>query len=365
MQAAVEPLSSFSGPAVVRISRLSMCPDLYTRRAATTNCLARLLALSPIVAMSLAVRAQQPATRIYRIGYLVAGSAGAGESARLSDAFRDSLAELGWIEGRNVVIEYRFAEGQVDRLPSLAADLVRMNVDLIVALPTPAALEARRATGAIPIVMVSVGDPVGLGLVASLAKPGGNVTGLSYTVGAFLVDKQLQLLKEAVPGLARVAVLSNPANLSHASAVDNARDAGRLLGLSLYVIEARGHTEFAAVFAAMVKQRAQALLVVQDSMFSLYRTQIAEHAAKNGLPSMYGLSASVEAGGLMSYGPNLSHQLRQAARYVDKILKGAKPADLPVDQPTRFELIINARTARTLGLTIPTAVLLRADRVID
>jgi len=323
------------------------------------------LALSPIVAMSLSVRAQQAATRIYRIGYLVAGSAATDESARLSDAFRNSLAELGWIEGRNVAIEYRFAEGQADRLPNLAADLVRMNVDLIVALPTPAALEARRATDAIPIVMVSAGDPVGLGLVASLAKPGGNVTGLSYTVGAFLVDKQLQLLKEAVPGLGRVAVLSNPANASHASAVDNARNTGRLLGLSLYVMEARGQAELGAVFAEMVKQRAQALLVVQDSMFTLYRTQIAEHAAKNGLPSMYGLSASVEAGGLMSYGPNLSQQLRQAAGYVDKILKGVKPADLPVEQPTRFELVVNARTARTLGLTIPTALLLRADRVID
>ena len=194
---------------------------------------------------------------------------------------------------------------------------------------------------------------------------GGNVTGLSYTVGAFLVDKQLQLLKEAVPGLARVAVLSNPANPSHKSAVDNAISAGRLLGLSLHVMEARDNAEFDAVFAAFTKQRAQALLVVQDSTFTLYRTQIAELAAKKGLPSMYGLSASVEAGGLMSYGPNLSHQLRQAAGYVDKILKGAKPADLPVDQPTRFELIINARTARTLGLTIPTALLLRADRVID
>jgi len=343
----------------------AMYPDLYTRRAVAADCLAKLVALSPIIAMSRAVRAQQAATRIYRIGYLVAGSAGAGESARLSDAFRDSLAELGWIEGRNVVIEYRAAEGQVDRLPHLAVDLVRMHVDVIVALPTPAALEARRATSTIPIVMVSVGDPVGLGLVESLAKPGGNVTGLSYTVGAFLVDKQLELLKEALPGLVRVAVLSNPGNASHASAIDNARNAGRLLGLSLYVIQVRGNGEFSAVFAEMLKQRAQALLVAQDSMFTLYRTEIAELATKNRLPSMYGLSASVEAGGLMSYGPNLSHQLRQAAGYVDKILKGAKPADLPVDQPTRFELVINARTARTLGLTVPTALRLRADRVIE
>jgi putative ABC transport system substrate-binding protein len=207
--------------------------------------------------------------------------------------------------------------------------------------------------------------PAGAPTVDRLAHPGGNVTGLSYTVGALLVDKQLELLKEALPGLVRVAVLSNPGNASHASAIDNARNAGRLLGLSLYVIQVRGNGEFSAVFAEMLKQRAQALLVAQDSMFTLYRTEIAELATKNRLPSMYGLSASVEAGGLMSYGPNLSHQLRQAAGYVDKILKGAKPADLPVDQPTRFELVINARTARTLGLTVPTALRLRADRVIE
>jgi putative ABC transport system substrate-binding protein len=342
-----------------------MYPHLYSRRAVATSCLAKLMALLPIVAMAPPVRGQQAATKIYRIGYLVTGSAGAGEGARVSDAFRNSLAELGWSEGRDVVIEYRFAEGQFDRLSSLAADLVRLNVDVIVALPTPAALAAKRATSAIPIVMVSVGDPVGLGLVASLAKPGGNVTGLSYTVGAFLVDKQLQLLKEAVPGLLRVGVLSNPTNPSHASAVETARNSGRLLGLSLYVMEARGDAEFDAVFAAFVKQRAQALLVLQDSTFTWYRTQIAEHAAKNGLPSMYGLSASVEAGGLMSYGPNLSNQLREAAVYVDKILRGAKPADLPVGQPTRFELIINERTARALALLIPTTLLLRADRLID
>ena len=342
-----------------------MRPDLCTRRAATTNCLAGLLVLPSLLGMSYKARGQQPATKTHRIGYLVGGSAAAGESARLSGAFRGALAELGWIEGQNLTIEYRFAEGHFDRLPQLAADLVRMNVHVIVASPTPAALAARKATNTIPIVMVSVGDPVGLGLVANLAKPGGNVTGLSYTVGAFLVDKQLQLLQEAVPGLARVGVLSNPANPSHASAVDTARDAARQLRLSLFVTEASGQTELASAFAAMLRHRAQALLVVQDSMFTLHRTQVAEHAAKSKLPSMYGLSASVEAGGLMSYGPNLSDQLRLAAGYVDKIFKGAKPADLPVDQPTRLELVVNARTARALGLTIPQALLLRADKVVE
>jgi putative ABC transport system substrate-binding protein len=343
----------------------AMSHDFCTRRVATAIGLANFLLLASSLPISHAVLAQQSPTKIRRIGYLVGGSAVAAESARLSDAFRAALADMGWTEGQNLAIEYRFAEGQLERLPQLAAELVRMNVDLIVASPTPAALAARDATDTIPIVMVSVGDPVGLGLVASLARPGRNVTGLSYTVGAFLVDKQLQLLKEAVTGLGRVGLLLNPANPSHASALDNARDAGRQLGLSLFVSEIRGPTEFASAFATLVKQRVQALLVFQDSMFTLHRTQIADHAAKSGLPSMYGLSASVEAGGLMSYGPNLSEQLRQAAGYVDKILKGAKPADLPVDQPTRFELIVNRRTARALGMTIPAALLLRADRVIE
>jgi putative ABC transport system substrate-binding protein len=326
--------------------------------------LAKLLALSSFL-VSPAVLAQRPATKPRRIGYLVGGSAATGEGARLSDAFRNALAELGWIEGQSLAIEYRFAEGQFDRLALLAAELVRMNVELIVASPTPAALAAQKATSAIPIVMVSVGDPVGLGLVASLAKPGGNVTGVSYTVGAFLVDKQLELLKETVPGLERVGVLLNPANPSHAPALTYARDAGRQLGLLLFVSEARGPTELAPAFATMVKHRTQAVLVAQDSMFTLYRAQVAEQAAKSRLPSMYGLSASVEAGGLMSYGPHLSDQLRQAAGYVDKILKGSKPADLPVEQPTRFELIVNARTAKTLGVRLPPALLLRADRVIE
>ena len=343
----------------------AMGHHLCTRRVATKNGLAKFLLLSSFFLFSSSIRGQQTAPRMRRIGYLVGGSGAAGESARLSDAFRAALAELGWAEGRNLAIEYRYAEGQFDRLPRMATDLVRMNVDLIVASPTPAALAARNATDAIPIVMVSVGDPVGLGLVASLAKPGRNVTGLSYTVGAFLVDKQMQLLKEAVPGLKRVGVLMNPANPSHASALDNARVAGRQLDLSLFSTEARAPTEFASALAEIVKHRAQALLVVQDSMFTLHRTQIAEQVARSKLPSMHGLSASVEAGGLMSYGPNLTDQLRQAASYVDKILKGAKPADLPVDQPTKFELIINRRTARTLGITIPATLLLRADRVID
>jgi putative ABC transport system substrate-binding protein len=342
----------------------AMGHHLCTRRAVMTTGLAKVLLLSYCLGSS-AVQAQPSATRMRRIGYLVGGSAAAGESARLSDAFRAALVELGWAEGQNLAIEYRFAEGRFERLPQMAADLVRMNVDLIVASPTPAAVAARNATDVIPIVMVSVGDPVGLGLIASLAKPGRNVTGLSYTVGAFLVDKQLQLLKEAVSGLERVGVLLNPANPSHASALDSTREAGRQLGLSLWIGEARAPTEFAAAFAAMVKHRAQALLVIQDSMFTQHRAQIAEQAAKSKLPSMFGLSASVEAGGLLSYGPNLTDQLRLAAGYVDKILKGAKPADLPVDQPTRFELIVNRRTARTLGIAIPSALLLRADRVIE
>jgi len=210
-----------------------------------------------------------------------------------------------------------------------------------------------------------VGDPVGLGLVASFARPGGNVTGVSYTAGALMIDKQLQLLQEAVPRVARVAVLLNPASPIYPSAIADLRTAARSLALMLQVVEVRHPDELPAAFAAMAKERAQALLVVQDAVFGLHRSQIAELAVRQRLPSMYGLSASVESGGLMSYGPNLSYQLRQAAVYVDRILKGSRPADLPIEQPTKFELVINARTAKALGLTIPSTLLLRVDRLVE
>jgi len=238
-------------------------------------------------------------------------------------------------------------------------------VYIIVATPTPAAVAAKNATATIPIVMINVGDPVGLGLIASLAPPGGNVTGVSYSVGLELFGKQLELLKETVPKVRRVAILSNPGNPSHALAISDVKVAARSLGVQLQLLEARGPNEFDGAFAAMAKERVGALLVVADAMFGPHRARLADLAAKNQLPSMHGVRVEVEAGGLMFYGHNFPDQWRRAATFVDKILKGAKPADLPVQQPTKFELVINLKTAKALGLTIPQSLLLRADEVIQ
>ncbi len=319
------------------------------------------LALGPLSA-PLVVDAQQ-AGRVYRIGFLGASSP-SGTSPRL-DVFRQGLRELGWVEGQNIVIDYRFAEGRFDRLPDLAAELVRLKVDIIVAAPTPAAVAAKNATETIPIVMISVGEPVGLGLIASLARPGGNITGLSYNVGPELFGKGLELLKETVPKVRRVAILSNPANPAQPLFIRDVNVAARSLGVQLQLLEARGPSDFDGAFAAMARERVGALLVVAESLFILHRTRLADLAARNRLPTAYGTRESVEAGGLMSYGPSLSDFFRRAATYVDKILKGAKPADLPVEQPTKFELVINLKTAKALGLTIPRSVLIRADKVIE
>lgn len=272
---------------------------------------------------------------------------------------------MGWLEGQNIVTEYRFADGQFDRLPDLAAELVRRKVDVIVAGPTPAALAAKNATATIPIVMFNAGDPVGVGLVASLARPGGNVTGLSWAVETEIFPKSLELLKMALPKARRVAVLSNPDNRSHALVVGSLKAAAPPLGLELHFVTARGPNDFDAAFETMAKQRAAAVLIVADSSFLLHRAQLANLTAKHRLPSMHGIRQMVEAGGLMSYAPNAQDQVRRAATYVDKILKGAKPADLPVEQPTKFEVIINLQTAKTLGLTMPQSLLVRADHVIE
>ncbi|MGZ3318796.1 MAG: ABC transporter substrate-binding protein, partial [Isosphaeraceae bacterium] len=279
-------------------------------------------------------------------------------------AFRQGLRELGWIEGQNIVIEYRFADGRLDRLPALAAEVVRLKVDIIAASPTPAALAAKNATGTIPIVFTSVPDPVGLGLVASLARPGGNVTGLTYSVGFNIFGKDLELLKEAVPKARRVAVLSNPASPSQPLTMREITDAARSLGLPLLLLEARGPGDFDGAFAAMAKERVGALFVVTDPAFIPHRARLAELTTKNRLPSIFTQREDAEAGALMSYGPSLSDIYRRAATYVDKILKGAKPADLPVEQPTKFELVINLKTARAIGLTLPQSLVQRADEVI-
>src|SRR5262249_49435827 len=320
------------------------------------------LALSVLASPS-AVRAQ-PAGKTYRIGYLAQGSGSGAASLRPLEAFRQGLRELGWIEGQNIAIEYRYAEGRIDRLPALADELVRLNVDVIAASPTGAALAAKNATRTIPIVGMSLTEPVELGIVASLARPGGNVTGVTYGVDTAIFGKQLELLREAVPKVRRVAVLSKPSP-AQPLIIGNVKASGRTLGLQLQFLEAHAPDEFDGAFATMVRERAGALLVVGDSMFFLHRARLAELAVKNRLPAMSTQMQWVEAGGLMSSGPSLPDIYRRAATYVDKILKGTRPADLPIDQPTKFEMVINVKTAKALGLTLPQSLLLRADQVID
>ena len=311
----------------------------------------------------LAADAQQ-AGKLYRIGFLSGQTATDPEMSRLLGVFLQGLRDLGYVEGRNIAIEYRWAEGRVERFPDLAVELVRLKVDVIVATTSPAAHAAKDATRTIPIVTVLAGDPVGSGLVASLARPGGNVTGLT-SMSVELGPKLLQLLREAVPKVSRVAVLSNPGNQFAALQLREVEVAARVLGVQLQLLEARGPEQFDSAFAAMAKERAGALLVLTDPLFFFHRTRIADLAAKSRLPAIYALRAHVEAGGLMAYAPSLDDLLRRAATYVAKILKGANPADLPVEQPTKFELVVNMKTARALGLTIPPSVLLRADHVIE
>jgi putative tryptophan/tyrosine transport system substrate-binding protein len=304
----------------------------------------------------------QQAGKVYRIGYL-----GAGGPAPLNTpiAFEDALRELGYVAGKNILIDYRFAEGRYERLPALAAELVRLKADIIVTNPTPATVAAKKATETIPIVMISGSvDPVGLGLVTSLARPGGNVTGLSFGASTEIFSKGLELLKDIVPKVRRVAVLSNPGSPIQPLIIRELKAAGRSLGVQLQLLEVRGLDEFDDAFAAMAKERVGALLVVSDSLFNFHRARLADLAARSRLPAAYGTRDLVEVGGLMSYGPSFRDLFRRGAVYVDKILKGAKPADLPVEQPTKFELVINLKTAKALGLTIPPSLLARADQVI-
>jgi putative tryptophan/tyrosine transport system substrate-binding protein len=314
-----------------------------------------LLAARPLAADA------QPAGNAPRVAYLSASSA----ASATVDAFRQGLRELGYVEGRNIHIEYRWADGRFDRLPGLAADLVRLGVNVIVAVNTPAALAAKDATSTIPIVLVTSGDPVGSGLVASLARPGGNVTGLSLTATPAISGKQLELLKEAFPTVTLVAVLANPANPPTAGLLMEIELAARSLGLRLRVVQVREPKEFGGAFATMTKERVPALLVIADPLVNDNRDRIVAFAATNRLSAIYPYRTFVDAGGLMSYGADLSDLNRRAATYVDRILKGAKPADLPIEQPTKFEFVVNLKTAKALGLTIPPSLLLRADHVIQ
>ena len=313
------------------------------------------------VASPIGVRAQQQTGKVHRIGYLGSGAA----VPHLLQAFRQGLRELGWVEGQNIVIDYRFAEGRYDRLPGLADELVRLKVDVIAASPTPAALAAKNAAETIPIVGISFDNPVQHGLVASLARPGGNVTGLSYSVGPEIFGKDLELLKELVPEIRHVAVLSGPVSPNRALIIANVKTAAQSMGVQLLFLEARGPEEFDGAFAAMVKEGVGALFVVGEPMFSVHRARLADLAVQIRLPSMHTNRPHVEAGGLMCYGPSFSDLWRRAAIYVDKILKGAKPAELPVEQPTKFELVINLKTAKAIGIEFPQSILLVADEVIE
>jgi putative ABC transport system substrate-binding protein len=315
-----------------------------------------------LLATPLAAAAQQ-AGKAPRIGFLSATSP--ADRPALIDAFRQRLRELGWVEGRNIGIDFRYAEDRDEKLPALAAELVRLKVDCIVSMGTQGVTAAKKATDTIPIVMIAVRDPVGTGLIASLARPGGNVTGVAGYAGLEIVAKQLELLKETVPKLRRVAVLSNPANAYHRLAIKEASVAARSLGVQLQLLEARGPSEFDGAFAAMAKERAGGLLVLSDAMLNSHRARLADLAVKSRLPSAHAVKESIEAGGLMSYGPSFLDLHRRSAAYVDKILKGAKPADLPVEQPTQFELVINLKTAKALGLTMPPSLLRQADEVIE
>ena len=305
----------------------------------------------------------QPA-KVARIGFLSASSLADPRTQTFVDAFRQSLRDLGWVEGQNVVIEYRWAEDKTERLPELAADLAQRKVDILLAATTPAIRAAKEATGTIPIVMANAGEAVGSGFVTSLARPGGNITGLSMLAGE-LVAKQLQILKEVVPKVSRVALLWNPANPSNPVQRAHAEDAARAAGVRLEPLEVRGPADVDRAFATMTKERAGGIIVLVDSLLISQRTRIADLATKHRLPTIYGLIDHVRAGGLVAYGPNIPDLYRRAAIYVDKILKGAKPGDLPIEQPTKFELVVNLKTAKALGLTIPPSLLLRADQVIE
>lgn len=307
--------------------------------------------------------AEQLPGKVYRIGLIL--TAPPEQVVHLPRALDEGLRELGYVEGRNIVVERRFADGKQERLPALAAELVRLKVDVIVTGSNPVVAAVKQATTTIPVVMAISRDPVGAGFIASLARPGGNITGLSNDPTPEILGKNLELLKEAVPGVSRVAFLWNPVPPGAGTYRDVVESAARRLGVTFQSVEVRGRNEFEGAFAAMVRERADGVVVAGDGVIAGARSQVVLLAARNRLPAVYAQREFAEAGGLMSYGPNVADQFRRAATYVGKILKGAKPGDLPVEQATKFEFIINLKTAKALGLTIPQSVLIRADEVIQ
>jgi putative tryptophan/tyrosine transport system substrate-binding protein len=314
-----------------------------------------------LLAVPLATRAQQSG-KVPRIAFLGLNSAETAQ--QLVVAFRQGLRERGWVDGENIIIELRFADGKAERLPALVAQLIKGKIDIIVATSSVTTRIAQEATKTIPIVMTTSADALGEGFVTDLAHPGGNITGMTFFAGPESAGKQLELLKTAIPTAARIAVLTNPTSGAHAAFVRESRIAARAFGVQLQVSEARSPDQLDAAFAAMTRERAQALLVVSDAMFYGQRRRIVDLAATNRLPAMYSQKEFVDAGGLMSYGANLPDMYRRAAGHIDKVLKGTKPGDIPVEQPTTFELVINVKTAMALGLNLPQSLLLRADQVI-
>ncbi len=314
--------------------------------------------------LPLAARAQQPAGRVYRIGYQSISSR--EQTLHLINAFEEGLRSLGYRVGENVVIEYRFADGEMERLPALTAGLVRLGVDIIIVTGgNPIAVAAMKATTTIPIVMTSGVDPVSAGLVASLARPGGNVTGLAVDAGGEILGKRFELLKETLPNLSRLGILWNPDVAFIRTRQTSMAETARTLGLTTIPVEARGLDTLEQAFATMVRERAQAFVMQGDSVLFEYRGQIAEMALRNRLPAASLQREYAEAGFLLTYGADIRDLFRRSAVYVDKIFKGAKPADLPVEQPTKFELVINLKTAKALGIEVPTSLLQRADEVIE
>ena len=318
-----------------------------------------LVVLGGALAAPFAVRAQQQ--RLYRIGFL--GNSTAALEANLVGPFREGLRDLGYVEGRNIVIEYRWAEGKYERFPELISDLLQLPVEMIVTAGTPASLAVKKATTSIPLVMIAVGDPVGTGLITSLARPGGNVTGVT-SMAADLEGKRLELLREVVPTLSHLAVLWNPASPFQVVAEQEVQAAAQALCIKVLSLGVQAPEQFDQAFATIRRERPEALNVLADRLFLHTRGRLMDFATHQGLPGVHGYRECVEAGGLMSFGPNYAEMHRRAAYFVDRILKGAKPADLPVERPTKFELVINLKAAKALGLTIPPTLLFQATEVM-
>ena len=342
----------------VRFSRSEK--NLDPSIARSENILKSLVLCTLLLPLSFPAQAQQPA-KVWKIGVLASTSRSLNASRE--DSLWQGLRQLGYVDGKNIIMEYRYADGQLDRLPQLAAELIELKVDLIIVSGTRAAVAAKQATSTIPIVLAGVGDPVQAGLINSLSHPGGNVTGVSRLSPDF-IGKRVELIKEVIPKARHIAALSNPDNPAYTANLREIDMRARASGIRLQIVTAHSPGEFENAFGAATKEHSDALLVMPDALFHSYPSRITELAAKSHLPAMYDRSDFVDAGGLMSFAVNIADLSRSAAKYVDQILKGSRPAELSVEEPTRYDLVVNLNAAHALGLTIPSSVLVRADKVI-